>query len=107
MSDGATPTKGEESRSVVAASLASADVPIAKDGEVHSADLGRLGMLSIPPIDVPHLGITEARSFFQNGAEDRLCSAAPELMIPSGSEVTACRSRRRSFERDGTTQKFA
>jgi hypothetical protein len=45
MSDGATPTKGEESRSVVAASLASADVPIAKDGEVHSADLMPLPFL--------------------------------------------------------------
>jgi hypothetical protein len=45
MSDGATPTKGKESRSVVAAGLASADVPIAKDGEVHSADLMPLPFL--------------------------------------------------------------
>jgi hypothetical protein len=45
ISDGATPTKGEESRSVVAASLASADLPIAKDGEVHSADLMPLPFL--------------------------------------------------------------
>ena len=45
MSDSATPTKGEESRSVVAASVASADVLIAKDGVVHSADLMPLPFL--------------------------------------------------------------
>jgi hypothetical protein len=45
MSDSATPTKGEESRSVVAASVVSADVVIAKDGVVHSADLMPLPFL--------------------------------------------------------------
>src|SRR5262249_7702751 len=45
MSDGAIPTKREGSRSVVAASVASADGPIGKDGGVHNADLMPLPFL--------------------------------------------------------------